>query len=172
MPESRGNGFTLIEVMIVVVIVGVLAAIAIPAFLRYQARARTSEARTNLGAVFTAETAYFAEQKRYGDFNGIKWVPLGTPRYEYLLQTAVGTPNGATVVGRDVTLAPDGLQPTWNGNFNGASIAGLPANPQLGADTFTAGAAGNVDNDTSDVLDGWAINANRILVYTDRDAAQ
>ncbi|HLL04495.1 MAG TPA: prepilin-type N-terminal cleavage/methylation domain-containing protein [Myxococcaceae bacterium] len=46
-------GFTLIELMIVVAIIGILAAIAIPNFIRFQARARQSEVNTNLKSLFT-----------------------------------------------------------------------------------------------------------------------
>ncbi|HEX8701443.1 MAG TPA: prepilin-type N-terminal cleavage/methylation domain-containing protein [Myxococcaceae bacterium] len=46
-------GFTLIELMIVVAIIGILAAIAIPNFVRFQARARQSEVNTNLKSLFT-----------------------------------------------------------------------------------------------------------------------
>ena len=59
------KGFTLIELMIVVAIIGILAAIAIPNFLKFQAKAKQSEAKTNLGAVFTAQTAYFGENNAY-----------------------------------------------------------------------------------------------------------
>ena len=55
---SRQTGFTLIEVMVVVVIVGILAAIGIPNFLRYRAHAMQAEARSNLAVIFVAETAY------------------------------------------------------------------------------------------------------------------
>ncbi|WP_414645174.1 type IV pilin protein, partial [Candidatus Deferrimicrobium sp.] len=48
------KGFTLIELMIVVAIIGILAAIAIPNFLRFQAKSKQSEAKTNLGGIFTA----------------------------------------------------------------------------------------------------------------------
>ncbi|MBI2370572.1 MAG: prepilin-type N-terminal cleavage/methylation domain-containing protein, partial [Deltaproteobacteria bacterium] len=44
------QGFTLIELMIVVAIIGILAAIAIPNFLRFQAKSKQSEAKTNLAA--------------------------------------------------------------------------------------------------------------------------
>src|SRR5438034_11166528 len=58
----KGNkGFTLIELMIVVAIIGILAAIAIPNFMTYQAKARQSEARVGLGGIFTTATSYFAE---------------------------------------------------------------------------------------------------------------
>ena len=47
------KGFTLIELMIVVAIIGILAAIAIPNFLQFQAKSKQSEAKSNLGAIFT-----------------------------------------------------------------------------------------------------------------------
>jgi len=47
--------------MIAVSIIGVLAAVAIPAFLTYQLRAKTAEAKTNLAAMRTPENSYFTE---------------------------------------------------------------------------------------------------------------
>lgn len=62
---NRKRGFTLIELMIVVAIIGILAAIAIPNFLRFQLRSKTGEARTNLAGIRTAEESYFAEYGQY-----------------------------------------------------------------------------------------------------------
>ncbi len=63
--RNRRGGFTLIELMIVVAIIGILAAIAIPNFVRFQLRAKSSEGKTNLAAIRTAEESYFAEFGNY-----------------------------------------------------------------------------------------------------------
>jgi type IV pilus assembly protein PilA len=63
--HTRKGGFTLIELMIVVAIIGILAAIAIPNFLMFQLRSKTGEAKTNLAAIRTAEEGYFAEFGQY-----------------------------------------------------------------------------------------------------------
>ncbi|ADU97315.1 type IV pilin protein [Thermovibrio ammonificans] len=59
------KAFTLIELMVVVAIIAILAAIAIPQYKKFQLRAKTSEAKENLGAIRTAEEAYSAENDVY-----------------------------------------------------------------------------------------------------------
>lgn len=66
--SSRSNsGFTLVELMITVVLIGILAAIAIPNFLAYQAKSRRAEAYTNVVAIATSELSYQAESDVYVD---------------------------------------------------------------------------------------------------------
>ena len=67
---SFGKGFTLIELMIVIAIIGILAAIAIPNFVKFQCRSKQSEARSSLKAIYTAEEAYRAEYDTYTYFTG------------------------------------------------------------------------------------------------------
>ena len=62
---KRSQGFTLIELMIVVAIIGILAAIAIPNFVAFQLKSKTAEGKTNLAAIRTAEESYFAEIGTY-----------------------------------------------------------------------------------------------------------
>ena len=85
--KLRGNnskGFTLIELMIVVAIIGILAAIAIPNFLKYQCKAKQSEAKANLGSIRVAQEAYYAEYDKYIDgVTGYGFDTKGTTRYTY-----------------------------------------------------------------------------------------
>ena len=60
---KRQDGFTLVELMVVVAIIGLLSAVAIPNFKKYQSKAKVSEAKLQLAA------AYMAEQSFFSDFN-------------------------------------------------------------------------------------------------------
>src|SRR5712692_5685716 len=61
----KRTGFTLIELMIVVAIIGILAAIAIPSFAKFQARSKQGEVKANLKSLFTAQRSYYQEKDKY-----------------------------------------------------------------------------------------------------------
>jgi prepilin-type N-terminal cleavage/methylation domain-containing protein len=65
MREIRRQGFTLVELMIVVAIIGILASVAIPSFLNYQLTAKRAEGYSNLNALSKAQKAYYAEFNTY-----------------------------------------------------------------------------------------------------------
>ncbi len=144
------KGFTLIELMIVVAIIGILAAIAIPNFLKFQAKSKQSEAKTNLKAVLTAETSYFGEFNQYSTFNTVNWSPVGTRQlYAYFIT------DGTTPDKDSSPVAYPG----------GANWVGFT--PGFTTINFTAGAAGNIDSDVT--IDTWTITPSNDLVNRTND---
>lgn len=154
--RKNQGGFTLIELMIVVAIIGILAAIAIPNFLRYQAKSRQSEAKTNLGAIFVAQTAYFSENGRYGSFQEIGYALAGTTnRYTYRSPAAGG--NGAS----SNTNAIDRIVCSIPATCPAAPPSDVaPAVPNMASSAapvgFTASAVADLDSDAT--IDGWSVN--------------
>jgi prepilin-type N-terminal cleavage/methylation domain-containing protein len=63
--HRNSKGFTLIELMIVVVIIGILAALAIPRFMRSTTKSKQSEAKQLLKQVYTMQRAYRQEYNSY-----------------------------------------------------------------------------------------------------------
>ena len=62
----NSKGFTLVELLIVVAIIGVLSTVGVPTFRRMIQKAKKSEAKINLGGLYTAESAFFSEFGAYG----------------------------------------------------------------------------------------------------------
>ncbi|HEB41430.1 MAG TPA: prepilin-type N-terminal cleavage/methylation domain-containing protein [Candidatus Dependentiae bacterium] len=77
----KGKGFSLIELMVVVAIIGFLAMIALPSFTKFLAKAKRAEAYMNLSSIYAAQKAYWAEHGKYSSVlsgeGGIGWKPEG-----------------------------------------------------------------------------------------------
>ena len=166
------KGFTLIELMIVIAIIGILAAIAIPSFIKFQARSKTSEAKTNLKAIYIAESAYYTEKGAFGNFGDINWVPVGrTLIYAYSINGAAITgQNPGTATGQVITadnliyLSTNGLG-TATVSFVAPAPYSSTMTPILDNEYFIAGAAGVVAP-RNPRADCWVINDNNLLIRT------
>lgn len=63
--QFKEHGFTLVELMVVVAIIGLLSAVAIPNFQKYQARSKQTEAKLQLASIYTSEASFFADYTVY-----------------------------------------------------------------------------------------------------------
>jgi type IV pilus assembly protein PilA len=172
------KGFTLIELMIVVAIIGILAAIAIPNFIKFQARSKQSEVKANLKGIYTAEKAFYHEHDTYSTwFSTIGFAPERGNRYYYVMGTSVSqdrsqaqlptgsydgiavdtfrysdmTPTYATTSGVALALVAD--------SGHSGNLAATRASVIGGAQgDFAAVAAGNIDAEATGA-DTWAISS-------------
>lgn len=88
---TRNAGFTLIEVMIVVAIIAILAAIAMPNYTAYVQRSRLTEASAKLSDLRTRMEVYFQDNRGYGPANTSCGVPVSTSNSSYFTFTCYMT---------------------------------------------------------------------------------
>jgi type IV pilus assembly protein PilA len=158
--KSVQKGFTLIELMIVIAIIGILAAIAIPAYQNYTIRAQVSEGSSLIGGVETAFDEYYANTGTAANIASLTNVGItnaitGTYVSGIALATnhitvtyganANNAVNGGTVVWTAYTSANGDI--TWLCNDGATTQATLTADPGLSAVTGgTAPTSGTITN--------------------------
>ena len=156
------RGFSLIELMIVVAIIGILATIALPNFQRFQAKAKQTEAKTSLNGIYTAEKAYRAEwDTYYSCMNAIGFAYDGS-NYRY---DAGFTPGGTNVITGGSGAACSNVNTEVNraANATGANPADIAAGAGTTVSTFTAGVSGAIGGT---VDDRWTITDGKIMSNT------
>ena len=98
------------EVMIVVVIIGILVALAYPTLEKYIKRARQTEAKTNLSAIYTAQKIYFTLHQFYADdINKLDLSLVQRDPYTFTMEASTNTFKAQAEGNIDDDDAPD----TW-----------------------------------------------------------
>jgi type IV pilus assembly protein PilA len=93
---KQNQGFTLIELLVSIIIVGVLAAIALPSFLNQSAKARGSEAKATLGSINRAQQAYRYENGRFAsNINALRGIVSFAENGNFYDYSVVGATNTA-----------------------------------------------------------------------------
>lgn len=178
---TNQKGFSLIELMVVVAIMGVLAAIGVPQYSKFQAKARQSEAKSSLAAIYTAEQSFIAEFNNYSiDLKNIGFGVTGRG-LRYVTGFAATACTGYSTAGG----APSEVVNATNTWSDGSAVnpatafqaqfAFAPASRTLtgttsscistaGSQAFRAMAIGDPNANVGTApLDGWTINQQKLV---------
>jgi prepilin-type N-terminal cleavage/methylation domain-containing protein len=131
--RKTARGFTIIELAITFAIIGILAAVAIPIFMRHKNNAKTAEVKSNLASLRIAEEAFYSETGLYyaadaepalipggvqvdfdivgSDFVALGWVPEGRVYFSYAITVSEDDVGYTADAGADMDT--DGVVQLW-----------------------------------------------------------
>lgn len=169
------SGFSLVELMVVVAIIGILAAVAVPSINKYMARARQSEAKTNLSAIYSANKTFNADYNIYdSQFTVIGYRPEGKLRYNAGFDVAGASAATLSAYGYTGSIFSTATNSAafcdsvicqgyadWSSTANGT---GCTSSLNATA-TFVACASGRVAG-SGGPIDTWSINQSKFINNT------
>jgi type IV pilus assembly protein PilA len=164
--KQRVGGFTLIELMIVVGIIGMLAALSIPLYDRYQAKTRQSEVKLALSAIFAGEKGFYSEYSSYiSSFDALHYQPEASRRFYSIGWSGAmtGVVSGFAGVYTNSLITRVNTPPTF-GCDPATAAAALPAPVGTDSQVFSVGGAGEVR--IGQGCDVWTIDDDKNLQNT------
>jgi type IV pilus assembly protein PilA len=152
-PNLKGKGFAIAGIVLPVVMsLLILPAIAIPNFMKFQARSKQSECRINLKAISVAQRSYEAEHNELTDnAELLNWQPDGKRRYSYVFSSSPAEPGGMIAGDPDDAPTPQTIRDALSRPLAGGAQIGLNDG------VWTGVCAGNIDRD--DTMDVWSISS-------------